>query len=413
MPLAPPPLEKGRSARSCAPVADPSCYTDTPPLQQLRCAPPDRLRRSASPFQWEVEQAAHALPHSCRTRRERPATLPSRAPGASKEIPGGNMSALLKIVRSGLTGAALAALLAPSAFAQMELKIMAPAAPGGGWDQTARSMQQALVAEKIARSVQVTNVAGAGGTVGIAQFVNGAKGDGNQLMVNGFVMVGAILTNRSPVSLDQVTPIARLTEETQVIVVPASSPIKTAKDLAEAVKKDVSKVTWAGGSAGGIDHIMAALFAGTAGADASKVNYIPFSGGGESLAAILGGKVTAGISGYGEYEGQIKSGKLRALGVTSPQRLPGIDIPTFKEQGIDLVLTNWRGVMAPPGITAEQKKALGDAIERMAKSATWKDILKQKGWDDAYQPADAFTKFLKEEQARVHDVLKSVGLVKS
>ena len=323
------------------------------------------------------------------------------------------MSGLSKIMRAGLVGAAFAAVLASSAFAQMELKIMAPAAPGGGWDQTARAMQQALVAEKIARSVQVTNVAGAGGTVGIAQFVNGAKGDGNQLMVSGFVMVGAILTNKAPVSLDQVTPIARLTEETQVIVVPANSPIKSAKDLAEAVKKDVSKVTWAGGSAGGIDHIMAALFAGSAGADASKVNYIPFSGGGESLAAILGGKVTAGISGYGEYEGQIKSGKLRALGVTSPQRLPGVDIPTFKEQGIDLVLTNWRGVMAPPGITAEQKKALGDAIEKMVKSATWKDILKQKGWDDAYLPADAFTKFLKDEQARVNTVLKSVGLVKS
>ena len=314
---------------------------------------------------------------------------------------------------SGTAAAAFAAIFATSAMAQMELKIMAPAAPGGGWDQTARSMQQALVAEKIARSVQVTNVAGAGGTVGIAQFVNGAKGDGNQVMVSGFVMVGAILTNKAPVNLDQVTPIARLTEETQVIVVPANSPIKTAKDLAEAVKKDVSKVTWAGGSAGGIDHIMAALFAGTAGADASKVNYIPFSGGGESLAAILGGKVTAGISGYGEYEGQIKSGKLRALGVTSPQRLPGVDVPTFKEQGIDLVLTNWRAVMAPPGITAEQKKALGEAIEKMVKSATWKDILKQKGWDDAYLPADAFTKFLKEEQVRVNDVLKSVGLVKS
>jgi|SRR5262245_7975065 len=323
------------------------------------------------------------------------------------------MAVLFKVIRTSLAGALLASTLATAAFAQMELKVMAPAAPGGGWDQTARSIQQALVAEKIARSVQVINVAGAGGTVGIAQFVNGAKGDGNQLMVSGFVMVGAILTNKSPVNLDQVTPIARLTEETQVIVVPANSPIKNAKDLADAVKKDVSKVTWAGGSAGGIDHIMAALFAGAAGADAAKVNYIPFSGGGESLAAILGGKVTAGISGYGEYEGQIKAGKLRALGVTSPQRLPGVDIPTFKEQGIDLVLTNWRGVMAPPGITTEQKKALGDGIEKMVKSATWKDILKQKGWDDAYLPADAFAKFLKEEQARVNDVLKSVGLVKS
>ena len=135
-----------------------------------------------------------------------------------------------------------------------------------------------------------------------------------------------------------------MTQETQVIVVPANSPIKNAKDLAAAVKADVAKVTLAGGSAGGVDHIMAALFVGAAGADAAKVNYIPFSGGGESLAAMLGGKVTAGISGIAEYEGQIKSGKLRAIGVTSPKRIPGIDMPTFKEQGIDLVITNWRSV---------------------------------------------------------------------
>jgi putative tricarboxylic transport membrane protein len=307
--------------------------------------------------------------------------------------------------------AELAAFATPAA-AQLELKIMAPAAPGGGWDQTARSMQQALMAEKIARSVQVTNVPGAGGAVGIAQFVNGAKGDGNQLMVNGFVMVGALLMNKSPVTLDQVTPIARLTEETQVMVVPANSPIKTAKDLAELVKKDVAKVTFAGGSAGGVDHIMAALFAGAAGADAAKVNYVPFSGGGESLAAILGGKVTAGISGWSEYEGQIKAGKLRALGVTSPQRMPGVDVATFKEQGVDLVLTNWRSVMGAPGINATQKQTLVDAIGKLAKSKAWQDILKQKGWDDAYLTGDEFATFLKQEQVRVSRVLASVGLVK-
>jgi putative tricarboxylic transport membrane protein len=301
---------------------------------------------------------------------------------------------------------------ASSASAQMELKIMAPAAPGGGWDQTARSMQQALMESGAAKSVQVTNIPGAGGTIGIAQFVNGAKGDGNQLMVNGFVMVGAILLNKAPVTLDQVTPIARLTQETQVIVVPANSPHKTAKDLAEAVKKDIAKVTFAGGSAGGVDHIMAALFAAAAGVDASKINYVPFSGGGESLAAIMGGKVTAGISGYGEYEGQIKAGKLRAIGVTSPERMAGVDVPTFKEQGIDLVLTNWRSVVAPPGITEAQKKALVDTIEKMVKSESWKTVLKQKGWDDAYLAADDFAAFLKEEQTRVAAVLKSVGLVK-
>jgi putative tricarboxylic transport membrane protein len=313
-----------------------------------------------------------------------------------------------------LAGMALAsALFASPASAQTELKIMAPAAPGGGWDQTARSMQQALVAEKLVRSAQVTNVAGAGGSVGIAQFVTGAKGDGNQIMVNGFVMVGALLMNKSPVTLDQITPIARITQESQVIVVPANSPIKTAKDLAAAVKTDVAKVTFAGGSAGGVDHIMAALFVGAAGADASKANYIPFSGGGESLAAILGGKVTAGISGVAEYEGQIKAGKLRAIGVTTLERIPGLDIPTFKEQGIDLVITNWRSIVAPPGITAEQRKTLTDLITKMVQSATWKDILKQKGWDDAFLSGDAFEKFLKDEQTRVNNVLKSVGLVKS
>ncbi len=314
-----------------------------------------------------------------------------------------------------LTAAAAAlaaALTATPASAQTDLKIMAPAGPGGGWDQTARAMQQALTSSKLARSVQVTNVTGAGGSVGLAQLINSAKGDPNQLMVNGFVMVGALLTNKSAVSLSQATPIARLTEEVEVIVVPAGSPIKTAQDLAAAAKADPAKVTWAGGSAGGVDHITAALFAQAVGADATKINYIPFSGGGESLAAILGGKVTAGISGYGEYEGQIKSGKMRLIGVTAAQRVPGIDAPTFREQGIDLVIANWRSVMAPPGISAEQKQALVDLVGKMVATDAWKEILKQKGWDNAFLGGDAFTEFLKQEQTRVTGVLKSVGLVK-
>jgi putative tricarboxylic transport membrane protein len=317
------------------------------------------------------------------------------------------------IMRSLVVAALAVVALTSPIHAQMELKIMAPAAPGGGWDQTARAMQQALIADKLVKSVQVTNVPGAGGSVGLAQFATGAKGDGNQLMVNGFVMVGALLMNKSRVTLDQVTPIARLTQEAQIIVVPASSPIKDAKDLAAAVKADVAKVTWAGGSAGGVDHITAAMFASLVGADASKVNYVPFSGGGESLAAVLGGKVTAGISGVGEYEGQIKAGKLRAIGVTSAERQPGLDAPTMKEQGFDLVISNWRSVVAPPGISPEQRKKLIDLIQAMVKSAAWTDILKQKGWDDAYLAGDAFATFLKDEIARVSGVLKSVGMVKS
>ena len=319
---------------------------------------------------------------------------------------------VLKHVYSGATAALMAVVFATSAAAQLELRIIAPAAPGGGWDQTARSLQQAMTAEKLVKSAQVINIPGAGGTVGLAQFVNN-KGDGNTLMVNGFVMVGAILLNKAPVNLGQVTPIARLTEETQVIVVPANSPIKDAKDLAAAVKKDVAKVTFAGGSAGGADHIMAGMFIGAVGGDASKVNYVPFSGGGESLAAIMGGRVTAGISGYGEYEGQIKAGRLRAIGVSSPNRLPNVNVPTFKEQGIELVLTNWRSLIAAPAITDAQKTALSQLVERTVKSKAWQEQLKQKGWDDAYLPAEKFAGFLKDEIVRVGGVLKSLGLVKS
>jgi putative tricarboxylic transport membrane protein len=313
----------------------------------------------------------------------------------------------------GLLAAAALAGLTTSALAQAELKIMAPAAPGGGWDQTARSMQQALTQSGIVKNVQVTNVPGAGGSIGIAQFVNGAKGDGSQLMVNGYVMVGALLTNKSPVTLDQTTPIARLTAEYEAIVVPANSPIKDAKDLAAAVKADPAKVTWAGGSAGGVDHIAAALFAKEAGADPTKINYIPFSGGGEALAAILGGKVTAGISGYGEFESQIKAGKLRLIGTTSAKKLPNVDGPSLTEQGVNLEIANWRSVVAPPGITPEQRKTLTETLDKLAKSKEWTEILKQKGWDDAYLSGDAFAKFLAQEQTRTKEVLTSIGLVKS
>ena len=322
------------------------------------------------------------------------------------------MNHLTKFV-SRATAAAAFAVLATSAHAQLELKIMAPAGPGGGWDAAARSLQQVMTATGAAKSVQVTNVAGAGGTVGLAQFVNAAKGDGNQLMVNGITMVGAILTNKAPVNLDMVTPIARLTGDPLVIVVPASSPHKTVQELAAAVKTDVGKVTWAGGSAGGADHILAALFVKAAGGDPAKVNYIAFSGGGEAVAAIVGGKVTAGISGYGEFENQIKTGKMRALAVSSGQRPQDVDVPTLKEQGMDVEVVNWRAVVAGAGITPEQRKTLADAVENTVKSNEWAELLKARGWDDYYLPGDEFAAFLKAEQVRVGDVLRSIGLVKS
>lgn len=302
-------------------------------------------------------------------------------------------------------------LIAGQAWAS-DYKIMAPAAPGGGWDQTARSMQTALQDEKISANVQVTNVPGAGGTIGLAQFVNQATGDPSQLIVGGYVMVGAILTNNSPVTLDQVTPIARLTGEYEVIVVPASSDIETMADLVAKLKADPGSVSWAGGSAGGTDHITAGLVAKAVGVDPSKVNYIAFSGGGEALAAILGGQVTVGISGYGEFASQIEAGTLRLLGISSETRLPAIDAPTFKEGGVDVSIQNWRMVAAAPGLNAEQTASVNADIEKMVKSATWQKILADRGWADTYLAGDEFRAQLARDIAATSVILKDIGLVK-
>jgi len=302
-------------------------------------------------------------------------------------------------------------LSATPALALEELRIIAPAAPGGGWDQTARAMQEAMQSSGAVKAVTVENVPGAGGTVGLAQLASQEQGKDNVLMVNGLVMMGAILTNKSAVTLDNTTPIARLTGEYEVIVVPAGSEIKTLTDLVAKLKADPGSVAWGGGSAGGTDHILAGLIAKAAGADVSKLNYVPFSGGGEALAAVMGGHVVAGISGYSEWSGQIQSGELRALAISAPERVAGIDIPTLKEQGVDVQLANWRAIVAPPGITDEQKKVLLATVESAVKSDAWKKILANKNWTDLYLPGDDFTKLIATENAAVTDILKGIGLV--
>ena len=293
-----------------------------------------------------------------------------------------------------------------------DYSIMAPAAPGGGWDQTARSLQTVLQQEKISKRVQVMNVPGAGGTIGIAQFASQQKGNPNALMVGGYVMVGAILTNKSPVTLKDVTPIARLTGEYESIVVPASSDIKTIGDLVAKLKENPGAVSWGGGSAGGTDHITVGLMAKAAGVDPTKINYIAFSGGGESLAAILGGQVTAGIASYGEMESQIKSGTLRLLAVSSEKRIEGIDAPTLKESGLDVVIQNWRMVAAAPGITPEQKAAIVADLDKLNQSKGWQDTLKTKGWQDTYLTGQAFDDQLAKDISATETILKDIGLVK-
>jgi putative tricarboxylic transport membrane protein len=259
--------------------------------------------------------------------------------------------------------------------------------------------------------VQVVNVPGAGGTIGLAQFSQEANGDPSRLLVGGYVMVGAILTNKSPVTLDAVTPIARLTGEYEVIVVPAASEIQTLADLAAKLKADPGSVSWAGGSAGGTDHITAGLFAKTVGVDPKLVNYIAFSGGGEALAAVLGNQVTVGISGYGEFQSQVEAGALRVIGVSAPEKVSVINGPTFKEGGVDLVVQNWRGVWAGPGLSAEQVTAITTDIEKMVNSASWQKTLETKGWNNTWLAGDDFKTQLAAEQAATEAILKEVGLV--
>ena len=304
-----------------------------------------------------------------------------------------------------------AALALPLSVQAADYTIMAPAAPGGGWDQTARSMQEALTADGISGNVQVVNVPGAGGTIGLAQFAQEANGDPSKLIVGGYVMVGAILTNKSPVTLADITPIARLTGEYEVIVVPTGSDIKDLAGLTEKLKADPGAVSWAGGSAGGTDHITAGLFAKTVGVDPTKVNYIAFSGGGEALAAGLGSQVTVGISGYGEFQAQGEAGALRVIGVSAPERVAVIDAPTFKESGVDLVVQNWRMVAAGPGLSAEQVAAITADIEKMANSASWKATLETKGWINTWLAGDEFKATLDNEIAATEAILKEIGLV--
>ncbi len=291
------------------------------------------------------------------------------------------------------------------------ITIMAPAAPGGGWDQTARTLQAVIQENNLLGNVQVMNVPGAGGTIGLAQVVNSQQGNNDYMMVNGLIMMGAILTNQSAVTLDQVTPLARLIGEYEVMVVPADSPYQTLTEFIEAWKQDPGAMSIAGGSAGGTDHMLAGLLAQAVGVDVSLINYLPHSGGGESLASLLGSHVAAGINGFAELQSFIESGRLRALALSSEERVEGLDIPTFVEQGVDVTLANWRAVAAPPGISDQQKQELVAIVDQIYNTQTWRDALVRNNWIDLYMTGPEYETFLQNEAVRVEAVLRSIGLV--
>ena len=289
--------------------------------------------------------------------------------------------------------------------------MMIPANPGGGWDTTGRALGKALQDSGVASSVSYENKGGAAGIIGLAQYANATKGDGNSLMVMGAVMLGGIITGKPPVSLDKVTPIARLTSEYNVFVVPANSPLKTMKDVVEQMKKDPGSVKWGGGSRGSTEHIAAAMLAREVGVDATKINYVPFRGGGEAVAAILGGNVTVGGSGYSEFQQYIETGKMRPIAVTSAKRLKGINIPTMIEQGYNIDIGNWRGVYAPAGLTAAQRKALTDIVLKATKSKSWAESLEKNNWTPAWMPNPEFDDFVDREFASLRATMVKAGMI--
>lgn len=303
----------------------------------------------------------------------------------------------------------LAALVASSGSAHDVLTIVAPAAPGGGWDQTARALQHAFATIEPGASVQVENVPGAAGTIGLARFVSAERGNPDALLVTGLVMLSAIITNQAPVTLAQTTPIARLTGEFEAIVVPVESRFKTLGDLVAEFRRAPTSVSWGGGSAGGTDDLLVRLLAEAVGVPPGSVNYIAFSGGGPAVAALLGGQVTAGVSGYNEFAAHIEAGALRVLGVSAPVRVAGIDAPTLREQGVDLDLANWRGLVAPPGLTDAERDALSARVETVTRSDEWRAVLTRNGWEDSFLAGPAFRQFLIAEQNRVEAVLRRLS----
>ena len=310
-----------------------------------------------------------------------------------------------------LAALAAAGALPLSAHAASAIKMMLPANPGGGWDSTGRALGKALLESGAASSVTYDNKGGAAGAIGLAQFVNSSKGDPNALMVMGAVMLGGIITGKPPVGLDKVTPLARLTSEYNVFVLPANSPFKTMKDVIDQLKKDPGSVKWGGGSRGSTEHIAAAMIAREVGVDPAKINYVAFRGGGEATAAILGGNVTVGGSGYSEFAEYIAAGKMRPVGVTSGTRLKGVNVPTLKEQGINVEIGNWRGVYGAPGITAEQRKALIDALAKTFKHKVWQDAMAKNGWTPAWMAGDEFANFVDAEFASMRATMAKSGMI--
>jgi putative tricarboxylic transport membrane protein len=293
-----------------------------------------------------------------------------------------------------------------------QLRIMAPAAPGGGWDTTARAFQEASRTAKLDDGIEVYNVEGAGGTLGLSELVSKDSGDPYELMMTGMVMLGAIETNQSDVPLDATTPIATMITEAEAIVVPAKSDFQTLRDFADALEADPGSVKVGGGSAGSTDQLLLGELASTLGADPGETTYVAHSGGGEANAAILSGSVDVGITGLSEVVDQVEAGKMRLLAVSTPVdiEVDGRKPPTIEDEGIDLEMTNWRAITAPPGISDSERERVASWVQRVLESDAWAENVEKFDWKPFVKTGAELDEFVASEQERVHGIVSDLGL---
>jgi putative tricarboxylic transport membrane protein len=319
------------------------------------------------------------------------------------------MSNRLKL--SVLGAAAALALSAATAFAMDRLEMVAPGGPGSGQDQVARAVAEVLQKEGIVKNPSVVNIAGGGGMVAFAQFISSKKGDGHAVLTQGAGHVLFPISNKTPVSMNDVQPVALLAGEWEVIVAKKDSKYNSVKDLLAAYKADPGSVTWAGGSPGATDHVFMANILRLSGLDAKKMNFVPHENTGDVVIAVLGGHVDIGAGGYQDFAQQVESGDLKVIAVGSPERLEGINAPTFKEEGVPLVFANWRGLSAHKSLTEDQLKALDDVFAKLVKTERWQELLKQRGWLDMYKNRPEYTAYIKENQESATAALKALGMV--
>ncbi|GHP16987.1 tricarboxylic transporter [Rhodococcoides fascians] len=303
-----------------------------------------------------------------------------------------------------------AARSASGSDARAKLTLIAPAAAGGGWDLVARESQQALRSDGIVNNAQVVNVPGAGGTIGLSQLEN-LSGQPTTVMITGTVMLGGIAINNSDTTLADTVPIAKLAEDFEVFVVPKDSPIQNLEDMIEAWRANPGGLPIGGGSLGGIDHIVAGQLAQEADIDPAAINYIAYSGGGEVLTSLLSNTVGVAVSGFNDFRDQIEAGNVRALAVAAPEPLEGFDVDTFIEQGYNVDLVNWRGIVAPPGISDEDRQTLVDIVTEMVETEQWATAVDRNRWKESVVTGDEFGEFLEVEQARITGILEELGLV--